>query len=87
MNVENAAETELMEALKESLVVAVGYPRHRAVQHGGEYDDLIDDDLSALFQILAVPYSFLESAESAVCLGQYVVYFPVARFDVTVHPR
>ena len=27
--------------------------------------------------MFVVPYSFVESAESAVCLGQSVVYFPV----------
>ena len=31
--------------------------------------------------MLVVPYSFVESAESAVCFGQSVVYFP-ADLDV-----
>ena len=58
-------------------MVAVGYPWLRAVQQGSEYDSWIDADLSALLQMLIVPYSFVESAESVVCLGQSVVYFPV----------
>ena len=57
-------------------MLVVGYPWLRAVQQGGEYDSLIDTYLSALFQMLVVPYSFVESAKSIVCLGQSVVYFP-----------
>ena len=76
MNVEDGAETALMEVLKELKMVVVGYPWLRAVQQGGEYDGSIDADLSALLQMLVVPYSFVESAKSAVCLGQSVVYFP-----------
>ena len=38
---------------------------------------MIDTDLNALLQMLAVPNSFIESANSALCLGQSVVYFPV----------
>ena len=49
---------------------------NRTIQQGGEYNTSIDVDISALLQMLAVPYSFVESAESAVCLGQSVVYFP-----------
>ena len=56
-------------------MVAVGYPRFRAIQQGDEYDGSIDADLSDLLQMLVVPYSFVESAESALCLDQSVVYF------------
>ena len=45
-----------MEALKELLVVAVGYPWLRAVQQGGEYGGSIDADLSALHQMLILWY-------------------------------
>ena len=41
-----------------------------AIQQVGEYDGSIDTDLSVLLQML------VESAESAVCLGQ-PVYFSV----------
>ena len=44
-----------MEVLKESSMVAVGYPWLRPVQQVGEYDGSIDADLIALFQMLAVP--------------------------------
>ena len=37
----------------------------------------IDADFRVLLQMLAVLYSFVGSAESAVCFGQSVVYFPV----------
>ena len=55
----------------------LGYPRLRAVLQGGDYDGSIDADLSALLQMLVVPYSFVESVKSVVCLDQSVVYFPV----------
>lgn len=58
-------------------MVVVGYPRLRAIQQGGEYDGFIDANLGALLQMLAVPDSFIESAENADFLGQSVVYFPV----------
>ena len=58
-------------------MVAVVYPWFIAVQEGGEYDGSIEADLSALLQMFVVPYSFVESAESALYLGQSVVYFPV----------
>ena len=58
-------------------MVAVGYPLPIVVDQGGEYDSSIDANLCAPLQMFAVPYSFAESAESAVWLGQSVVYFPV----------
>ena len=58
-------------------MVVVGYQWFRAVQQGSEYDDLIGTDLSALLQMLFVPYSFVGSAKSTTCLSQSVVYFPV----------
>ena len=58
-------------------MVAVGYPWLRAVQQGGKYNGSIDADLSALFQMLVVSNSFVESAKTTVYLGQSVVYFPV----------
>ena len=55
-------------------MVLAGYPWLKVIQQCGEYDGLIDADLSAILQMLVVPYSFVESAESA---DQSVVYFPV----------
>ena len=47
-----------------------------SVLQSGEYDGSIEADFNALL-MLVVPYSFVESVESAVCFGQSVVYFPV----------
>ena len=69
-------------------MVAVGHPWLKAIQQGGEYDGSIDADLRALLQMLVVPYSFVESAESAVYRSQSVVYFlSILASDVMVHPR
>ena len=71
VNVEDGAETALMEAHSRS--------RRRwrlvthAVQKSGEYDGSIDADLSAVLEMAC----FVESAKSAIYLGQSVVYFPV----------
>ena len=66
MKTEDGVDTALMEALKESQMVAEPYSMVVSMIA-----------LSALLQMLVVQYSFVESAESAVYLGQYVVYSPV----------
>ena len=58
--------------------MTVGYPRLRAVQVGGEYDGFVHADLGVLLQRIVVPDSVVQSAESAICLGQSVV-------DLSVH--
>ena len=58
-------------------MVAVGYPWLRAVQQSGKYDSSIEADLSAFLQMPVIPHSFVESAESAVCLDHSVIYFSV----------
>ena len=77
MDVEDGAETALVETPKKSQVVAVCYPRLRAIQQSSEYYGSVDTDLGVLPQVFVVPDSFVESAEGAVCFGESVVYFPV----------
>lgn len=66
-----------METLEESEVTAVYDPSLGAVQKSGEDYGPVDGDLYFSFQVLIVPYFFVESAKGAVCLRKSFVDFLV----------
>ena len=77
MDVEDGAQTALVEALEEADVAAVGDPGLGAVEKSGENNSPIDTDLCIAFQVFVVPHSFVKSAEGAVGLCKSAVYLLV----------
>ena len=75
VDVEDGAETTLMEVLKESDVAPVGHPHLGAVQKGGENYGSVDKDLSFVLQILVIPHPFVQSTKGTVCFSKPVVHF------------
>ena len=77
VNVEDGAETALVETLEEADVTAVGDPSLRPVEEGGKNHSPVDPDLCLALQVFVDLDPFVQPAKGAVCLRESVVNFSV----------
>ena len=75
VNVDDGAETALVEALEEKDVTAVGHSGPWAVEKGGKNNSPVDADLRLALQVFVVSNSFVQSTKGAVGLRESVVNF------------
>jgi len=75
VDVEDGAETTLMEVLEESEVAPAGHPHLGAVEKNGENYHSVDKDLGFVLPVLVMPHPFVQSTEGTVCFSKPVVHF------------